>query len=608
MEIFIPPTPKVLSQKKLEAYESYCKVINAGRRNPVWFAEEFLGIKLMDYQKWCFMESWTRPYVLWLMCRGAGKTMEAAVYLGTRMILIPDYRVYISTLTAAQSIEVFKKIEDIAKQRIPSLKTCTDILMGEVAPIEGSKGDGFVHNQAGHHFRMYNNSELITLSSNIDAVRGKRGSVFYDECAWQNREALNTTENFTNVDSEFGLGVGKTTWFDPPNMPLQLIYASSAGDATYPFYDKYRTFAKKMFEGDPRYFVCDLNANTIINFSTVDGEPIKSHLNQANVDKQLEEDPDAAQRELFNRFTTGGGENAVVKMDTLIANSVVRAPVYYNDTSTRKFVFCYDPARAFDGSVLAIFELVDDPVKGMIAVLVNMISFVDHQSKHKTPIPMSEQVEIIKQLMVDYNGEGAVDWENIEIYIDAGAGGGGLSGVADALLADWTDKSGKKHRGVIDPEHKQYESAKRKYKNALPIVHLLEPASYKRLMYSAFEKMSRAGYISFPDYDGREFLVLQDKNGEPYEYRLSQDEALSLTQCNLAKKELLCMCRYETGNGNVSYDLARDKRNKMHDDRAYVCAMGAYALQSKRRSRTLTPTVEKKDFSVVFNIRRPKIL
>ena len=50
-------------------------------------------------------------------------------------------------------------------------------------------------------------------------------------------------------------------------------------------------------------------------------------------------------------------------MDTLIANSTVRAPVYYNDTSTRKFVFCYDPARAFDGSVLAIFELVDDPVK-----------------------------------------------------------------------------------------------------------------------------------------------------------------------------------------------------------------------------------------------------
>ena len=30
----------------------------------------------------------------------------------------------------------------------------------------------------------------------------------------KNREALNTTENFTNVDSEFGLGVGKTTWFD----------------------------------------------------------------------------------------------------------------------------------------------------------------------------------------------------------------------------------------------------------------------------------------------------------------------------------------------------------------------------------------------------------
>ena len=293
MEIYIPTPAKVLSQRKLEAYHTYSRIINEGRRNPIWFDEEMLGIKLIDYQKWSFMESWIRPYVLWLMCRGAGKTMEAAVYLGTRMILIPNYRVYISTLSAAQSIEVFKKIEDIAKQRIPSLQTITDILRMEVESTSG-KTDGFVHDPGGHHFRMYNDSELVTLSSNIDATRGKRGCVFYDECAWQSAIQLSTTENFTNVDSEFKLGVGKKRWIDPINMPLQLMYASSAGDASYPFYDKYRTFSKKMMLGDPNYFVCDLNANTIINFSSVDGEPIKSHLKQSNVDKQMEEDPDAA--------------------------------------------------------------------------------------------------------------------------------------------------------------------------------------------------------------------------------------------------------------------------------------------------------------------------
>ena len=72
MEIYIPTPAKVLSQRKLEAYHTYSKIINEWRRNPVWVDEEMLGSKLMDYQKWSFMESWIRPYVLWLMCRGAG--------------------------------------------------------------------------------------------------------------------------------------------------------------------------------------------------------------------------------------------------------------------------------------------------------------------------------------------------------------------------------------------------------------------------------------------------------------------------------------------------------------------------------------------------------
>ena len=29
------------------------------------------------------------------------------------------------------------------------------------------------------------------------------------------------------------------------------------------------------------------------------------------------------------------------------------------------------------------------------------------------------------------------------------------------------------------------------------------------------------------------------------------------------------MCRYDNPNGSVQYELAREKRNTMHDDRAY---------------------------------------
>jgi hypothetical protein len=56
----------------------------------------------------------------------------------------------------------------------------------------------------------------------------------------------------------------------------------------------------------------------------------------------------------------------------------------------------------------------------------------------------------------------------------------------------------------------------------------------------------------------------------------------------LAKTELSYMCRYETGSGNVQYELERSRANKMHDDRAYTMALGAYALSTLRRKNLMT--------------------
>ena len=39
-----------LTQKKLEGYKKYSEIIQWGRRNPVKFAETFLGVTFMDYQ------------------------------------------------------------------------------------------------------------------------------------------------------------------------------------------------------------------------------------------------------------------------------------------------------------------------------------------------------------------------------------------------------------------------------------------------------------------------------------------------------------------------------------------------------------------------------
>ena len=592
MLVYTPMSHKELSQKKLEEYEKMSKVVQWGRKNPVKFAELMFGIKLIDYQAYCFMRTWTCQFALWAECRGAGKDTLASSYFMVRLTLIPDYSVYISSNTYAQSVESFNKLRDIALKRIPSFASVTDIFAREVDKTNTNSETGFLQAPT-CKFRLYNNAKLEALSSNLEGIRGKRGAVWLNETAWKTAEELAVVENYINVDTSFSTSTEKIRYFDPIQMPLQLLYTSSVGDVTYPFFEKYKTFYKKMLVGNNNYFCFDLNAYDILNHSTIDGEPIKSHLTREQIEKAIEEDPDNADVELFNKFRKGGGQNAVVTMDELIRNSTVRKPLLYNDTGKKKFIFCYDPARNFDGSVLSIFEVINDKDVGYKLRLVNVVSMVDQETKNKTPLPMPAQLDIIKDLMIKYNGERAAEWENIEFYIDAGSGGGGISAVADQLMEDWYDKYGTKHRGIIDPDHKQYETARKIYKNAVPIVHLVDPQGYKKIMYDAVSKMVKLNLIEFTEYDNKDYILIENKEGGFDTVQLTLDEKIALANMNIAKLQLSYMCRYDTPNGGVSYEIAKDKKG-MHDDYAYTMAEGGYALAMLRRTDLLVDKTPKK--------------
>lgn len=576
---------KELSQKKVEEYSKMSKIVQWGRKNPVRFCESFFGLKLIDYQAYCFMRTWPVQYALWAECRGAGKDTLMAAYNMTRLLLIPDYSLYISSNTYAQSVESFNKLRDIALKRISSFESATDIFARELDKTGSNSETGFLQAPT-CKFRLYNNSKLEALSSNLEAIRGKRGAVWFNETAWKSKEELAVVENFANVDSTFSTSTSKVKYNKPQQMPLQILYTSSVGDVTYPFFDKYKTFYKKMLVGNSNYFCFDLNAYDILYHSTIDGMPIKAHLTEDKIKKDIEEDPDSADVELFNKFRKGGGANAVVSMDELIRNSTTRKPLLYNDTGKKKFVFCYDPARNFDGSVLSIFQIINDKDVGYKLRLENVISMVDQNSKKKTPLPMPAQLEIIKDLMIKYNGERSAEWENIDFYIDAGSGGGGISAVADQLMDDWVDKYGGKHRGIIDPDHKQYETARKKYTNAMPIVHLVDPQSHKKIMYDAVSKMVKLNLIEFVNYDNKDYIMVEDKNGCFENVKLTQEEQLALAQMHIAKLQLSYMCRYDTPNGGVTYELAKDKKG--HDDHAYTMAEGGYALAMLRRIDLIT--------------------
>lgn len=607
MEIYIPISSKELSQRKIEEYQKMSKIINWGRCNPVRFCETFFGLKLIDYQAYCFMRTWAVQYALWAECRGAGKDTLAAAYFMTRLLLIPDYSLYISSNTYAQSVESFNKLRDIALKRIPSFASATDVFAREVDKTGSNSETGFLQAPT-CKFRLYNNSKMEALSSNLEAIRGKRGAVWFNETAWKTAEELAVVENYANVDTSFSTSTEKIQYYKPQQMPLQILYTSSVGDVTYPFFDKYKTFYKKMLVGNSNYFCFDMNAYDILYHSSIDGEPIKSHLTEDQIKKAIEEDPDNADVELFNKFRKGGGHNAVVTMDELIRNSSNRKPLLYNDTGKKKFVFTYDPARNFDGSVLSIFEVIDDKEVGYKLRFVNCVSMVDTNSKNKTPLPMPAQLEIIKDLMIKYNGERSAEWENIEFYIDAGSGGGGISAVADQLMEDWVDKFGKKHRGIIDPNHKQYETARKKYTNAMPIVHLVDPQGYKKIMYDAVSKMVKLNLIEFANYDKKDYILLPNKDGSFDKVDLTQEEQIALANMEIAKLQLSYMCRYDTSNGGVTYELAKDKKN-FHDDAAYTLAEGAYALAILRREDLLKKPKRDSSFdpSQFVMARQPQI-
>jgi hypothetical protein len=376
-----------------------------------------------------------------------------------------------------------------------------------------------------------------------------------------------------------------------------------------------------MFLGDKRYFCADINAEIVLN-PTYNGKKYPALLRKEVIDDAMKDNKEKALREYYNKFSTEGGENQAIKRSVIIRNSETRVPILYND-GNKKFVLAYDPARSYDGSVCMVGEIYYDEVVGYKMRICNGVSFVDVSKKKKTPMRTPEQVDFIKQMILDYNGQKSADYENIEaILIDAGAGGGGHI-LADYFMEDWIDNQGKQHKGLIDKiESADYIS---KFPNAVDKLKLMNPKRYKVEMYDALVEMLGLDLISFTDeydmkghlniFENTEVEYQDEKNNKKKEiqshaktYKLSFDEELALKNIDLAKEELVNIFRYDNKSGSVQYDLAPDKKSKMQDDRAYCLAMLGWYLQQLRRQNIINKQSKNDiDIKKLFSFRQPQI-
>lgn len=421
----------------------------------------------------------------------------------------------------------------------------------------------------------------------------------YDEAMNAVDELFHTSEPFTTQNSEFKMGKDfnvDDVLAEPVPFPNQLLYCSSAGRTDQYFFKKYKEFSLRMFAGDKRYFSADISCDVIIN-ATVHNKlwPVPL-LTQEKVDQAMREDKEAALREYKNIFTSEGGKGQIIKRADIIRNSIIKPPVLSNKDGKSKWALLYDPARSKDNSVILCAEYYEDPNFGWKVKFQNLVSLINIEKKKKTPMNTPNQIKELKNLILTYNGEKVADYENIiGVYIDAGSGGAGVN-IADFLWEDWQDDNGVTHRGLIDEDYSSEEL--HLYPNAIKDkLHLIQPTKYKSEMYKALIEMMDMNLIEWPsEYDGRGYITLMYdydtknnkktiRNIDPTEkevkelqkqgieilreqHYLDTDEEVALKQIDAMKTELVNIYRFKQSNGADRFDLAPDKANKMHDDRA----------------------------------------
>ena len=458
-----------------------------------------------------------------------------------------------------------------------------------------------------------------------------RGNVIFDECGFLTEEMLEVYGAFAAVNKGFASGKDRNgKMIDTvrlrtfaTNIPNQKFYISSASSTDTKFYRLYREFAKRQLMGDRDFCVIQVPCDVVLR-PTIHGEVVNALLKKGDIETAVRTNPEKARREYYCEFTSDAGNEAIIRRGVITRNSETRIPLLYNDTKKKKFVICYDPARSRDNSIITVMEIYEDDNGEYRGRIVNCVNMIDISNKRRAPMQTPDQVDYLRQIILDYNGD-ALGYGNIEaVMIDAGAGGAGKV-IADMLMQDWTDSKGKTHRGLIDKElDRQLATGyTKKYPNAVDKVKLIEPSKFKSIMYECAIEVTNSDLVDFTaEYDNKGYLTIfqtddaetlkvkkeiEDRlrkekvSDEEFALRLKEElkksavvktkmvkldpyQEIALANIDALKEELVNMRRIKRDSGKDSFELIPEKEGKLHDDRAYTYIMCCYHLHEKRMS------------------------
>lgn len=653
--VFVRKMDYPISNKKLEGFIRLNEERDYYQQNPVKFFEDFFRIQLLDSQAYLMQSAWPTKNVVVCASRAWGKSLWVVWFIMAKQMLSSEpWNCYIASGSSEQSATTFRKLEDVANDRITSLRGSTGKLFKNEVVVNAASGDGFSHNPSGFMYKVYNDAFTRTLSSNVDRGRGFRSDcVVFDECGFLDGNLIEVYKAFCAVDNSFATGFDENgnsidivrLMAMPQSPPKQLIYISSASSVDTEYYKIYRDYSKQMIAGDPDYFVANIDCELAMR-PTIHNVPTVSALTRDMIEATMRTNPIKGRREYYCEFSEDAGADAIIKRGVITRNEETRVPLLYNDTGEKTFLLAYDPARSMDNSVIGVMELYDEVlVDGSLDLrgrIVNCANLMDVGKKLKTPMQTPDQIRYLKQMILDYNAGVDAYGNIVGIYIDAGSGGGGVN-IADYLMQDWETSDGIIHRGLIDREYSADYVPR--FPNAVDKIKLLSPTAYKSVIYEALIEMMNQDKISFTaSYDNKGYLTLFDideaafakerekiaerlqkkkLNQKQFEEQMAEEldkiqsvntriqkltwqEELALANIDAMKEEVVSMIRKKRESGRDSFELTPERARILHDDRSYVLAMLAYGLSQERRKRILNkkPNQSAESLASQLTIRR----
>lgn len=230
------------------------------RDHPVEACKDILRINLMPYQKEILRKSWRKPFPLWVMSRGSGKSYLAAIDMALNAILFPRMRIGIIAPSYRQSKFLFMKfVEEVYAKSAIVRSQCVK------APSSGTQSCIV-------HFKNGSMIEALPFGANNGGnnIRGQRyNNIYIDEYA-------SIDEQIVKLVVEPMLTVKRA--FDPNNPDdsdsNRVVLFSSAYYTWNHLYAKTQAYLSRVKKNDPDYYVAIIDYKMPLKYGLYDSKAI----------------------------------------------------------------------------------------------------------------------------------------------------------------------------------------------------------------------------------------------------------------------------------------------------------------------------------------------